>query len=114
MVQVQAGKVVCDGISDGAACGDEPIDQCSVEGNSSCVTLPTSGACSCGDDGAWHCVCSCYGGFGTCPIDPCTISPQRLADARCGELGKVCTYPGNVSCTCEASATGDEPTFRCL
>jgi hypothetical protein len=104
----EGGRTVCDSIDDGEPCGDEPIDHCETEGNPSCNVPPTSGACSCGSDGAWHCGCACYGGQSTCTIDPCERPPQNINGALCGDVGKTCTYPGGASCTC--SATG---VFTC-
>jgi hypothetical protein len=100
----EAGRTVCDAITNGAPCGDEPIESCETEGNPSCDTLPTSGACSCGTDGTWHCGCACYGGRTTCEVDPCTLPLERLRGAMCGDAGKTCSYAGNATCTCTAGA----------
>ena len=96
----EAGRVSCHSIEHGDACGDEPIDQCSTEGNPSCSTLPTSGGCSC-NEGTWRCSCYCYGAQTTCSIDPCNLYPMSLGGAYCSEHGRVCTYPGGNTCTCE-------------
>ena len=106
-----AGRVACDAIApqNGDLCGDEPIDQCSYEGNASCMTLPTSEICFCDDNGAWHCECACYGSQTTCGSCPPTF---EIADnARCGDLDATCDY-AEGSCTC--MLVGDEQQFVCI
>ena len=109
------GRTTCTGLAPqtGDACGDEPITQCSYEGNPSCDTLPTTALCSCADDGTWLCECACYGALTTCPTDPCDVPPARLAGAACSDVGTSCSYPGSTTCTCEAVA-GGAAMFRCF
>ena len=109
------GKVTCEAIApeNGKPCGDAPITECSYEGNPSCVTNPTAEYCRCDETGTWSCSCFCYGGLASCPIDPCTLYPEKLAGARCGSVGQVCTYPGNVACHCESDTPDGDATFHC-
>jgi hypothetical protein len=83
--------------SDGQACGDAPISECSIEGNPDCDTEPTSGGCGCGSDGIWRCFCSCYGGRSDCGGCPSVPRDGTL----CEGLGAQCAYPG-TTCTCTA------------
>jgi len=111
----ELGRTTCAALAPttGDICGDEPITQCSYEGNPSCDTLPTSEACFCTADGAWACDCACYGARTTCSTDPCDVPPQRLEGALCSDVGTICSYPGTTTCTCEAVA-GGTAMFRCL
>ena len=110
----EEGQVTCEAIAPqaGDACGDEPISQCSYEGNPGCTTLPTAASCACTAVGTWQCDCACYGGQTTCTVDPCTLPPERLRERACGDLGLVCSYPGGASCTCDGAPDGPG-TFVC-
>lgn len=106
----EAGHVSCDALAPttGDACGDEPIDQCSYEGNPSCDTAPTSEFCFC-DGGTWTCECACYGPQTTCGACPPTFD---IADgATCADLDATCPY-AEGSCTC--STTGSAQQFACI
>lgn len=111
----EAGRTTCTALApqEGDVCGDEPVTECTYEGNPSCDTNPTAEACSCTDDGLWHCDCFCYGGQTSCPTDPCALPPQRLEGARCADAGSSCTYPGAVTCTCEVPPGGGDATYAC-
>lgn len=85
------------GATEGASCTDAPLQSCSIEGNPSCTTLPTSGACGCGTDGLWHCDWSCYGAQTT--GDPCPATSARAVGRFCDPAGYQCTYP-DATCTC--------------
>ena len=110
-----AGKVACQPIAPetGKACSDSQISECSYEGNPSCVTNPTAEYCTCDEMGTWSCTCFCYGGLTSCPIDPCTVPPQKLAGALCAGVGAACSYPGNVTCRCESDTPDANATFHC-
>lgn len=108
------GRVVCDGIapSNGLACGDEPIDSCSYEGNPDCNTPPTAQWCDCDQSGTWTCGCSCYGLSTTCAVDPCSLPPGRINGAGCSDHDDVCTYQDGTVCRCQPGPF-EEWTFRC-
>jgi hypothetical protein len=95
--------------AEGASCADSPLTSCSIEGSPGCNTPPTSGGCSCGDDGVWHCFCACYGPQTTCAMS-CPATSTTADGAACSPAGYQCQYP-DATCTC--SNAGGELAFSC-